>query len=33
MTEEDIQTLGNALMGQLMNLGVKKKVIIAAIAQ
>lgn len=32
MTEEDVQTLGNALMGQLMNLGVQKKIIIAAMA-
>jgi len=32
MTEQDIQTLGNALMGQLMNLGVQRKVIIASMA-
>lgn len=30
MTEEDIQTLGNGLMGQLMGLGIQRKVIIAS---
>lgn len=32
MTEEDIQILGSALMGQLMSLGIQRKVIIASMA-